>query len=474
MLHTYAASCLEHVQTLLSLRDLTLKKEMIIDTELGGTFYMPAHLIGIDEQDKMIKVSIIDENVDTDDYSNWTITLNILGDYEKTTAELPINIAELHGVPHNVYEKTFYSPKEGDYVGILKPAENEARWKMIKMNGLSANKDTKAMIEPKFSNGKFIKTYDEDHSIIRFNISPEIIDGFEMDLVVPNEYITNLATMNRGNLNSKLDHLLSLDLTFKKNEIVRFRENGVMGSGVVKNKLFNTYYVKNYKNNKIVKVKKDKLFKVNTGLNHPVTSANGNTVSELQFNPHYSIETIKALDAVAKLSSTEDFLELSKIEKVKVLVNFTIALIEYDMKLAESFHFASSFVVEEGKKFGPEVNFRGINFDHCLIAGSGVCRHLSPFLGMALRETGFKDVKIGVSESISFENPGHAWIEMQIDNVSYIVEPSFQDHTRKFLEGKEINNSEPTFFMSLESVRRRSDEFDRRHYLNPRNEFIHL
>lgn len=443
----------------------------MVETEIGNEFYIDANRLGIFNRKGLIKVKVLHDSEagkphNEIDIDNWTLTLQRVDIKSNKKYQIPVYIAEEYGVPISTAEKTYYKPLSGDYVGVLLPGSDE-KWPLIRF-GDEILQDKEMTMTPRLKNGVFVENIDEETAAIRFYNNPEF-SNFFYDLVVPRDNIVNLPTMNSGILMRRLSSFMKLKFSFKKGELVRYRKHGVISVGLIMSKASDRFIIKNSLTNKIEMAEVDQVFKWVKNANSPKTSGNTNEMTELRFHPHLSKDTIQALDAIGKLTSTEEFNSLSMIDQIKMIASFSVGLINYDMKVAKGFNFANKLDLEESIPFGPEQDYPGINFDFCITSGVGVCRHIAPFLAMALRESGFSKVSIVTSESVDTKDVGHAWVEIFLDGVRYVVDPSNQMYVEKYLLGDEVDENKAYFFMRFDSIKKRAGEFDLRHYLREGN-----
>lgn len=469
-----AGPCLDMLNQLMSSKNLTLNKEIIVDTSIGSEFYLSSKFLGLGEEQQHYKFQVVDEHFNDSSSREWLLEIKSMDLKISNQIKIPIGQIEDNAVPVINYEKKYYEPRTGDFVGIVLPYDKKEKWRMLSFDYRDVFADKK-FIPPRLKTGTFIESFDDEHSVVRFNLRPELDGELEMSLIVPNLHIANLPTMNAMILNKRIEHFFSLNFDFNLDERVRFRIDGRIYEGIIKENKKNTFVIKKLKKHKYFEINKDNVFKWNEQTPFPASSGYGNLVSELQYHPLESPETLRVLNAVAKLTSTSDYLQMKKIDQVKIITAFVMSLLEYDMKVVDMYSFGRGFVQNSQYQFGPEVKFPGMNFDYCITSGVGVCRHLSPLLAMALRESGFNNVRIGLSHSIGKKDIGHAWVELMLDNKWYIAEPSYHgDDVINFLKGKKINTDSPSFVMSLDSIRKRNDKFDQRHYLNVQNEYIRM
>lgn len=460
---------------LLISRKFTKSRELIVDAKLGTEFYLSHRHLGLSKtEDKYIKLKIVDESFGgTEDEPIWYLDLKSLDARVEKNFKITIDTIEEFGVPVVDFEKKYYQPVAGDFIGVLVPYNKDEKWELVEVSGKEVtSKNT--YINPRFKNGEFVKKIDENFSVVKFKTSPSIAGGYSFSLRVPNKNITNLSTMNALILNKRLEHFYRLQFDFQKDEMVRFRHNGRIYYGKIVEQEDGKFKIRNSKNKKKYIVSKENIFKEISGKETYFTSTEGNKASELFFDPRHSERTIDALNGVARLTSLKEFNELTDKDQVKIITAYVMTLVQYDMKVGNDFHFGEP-LFDEAIDSGDQLLRSGVNFDYCVVSGSGVCRHLAPLVAMALRESGFKDVKLGLSNPLKLTEPGHVWTEVMIDNKWYIAEPSYLGRDLiRFLRGNKIDETELSFFMSLDAIRKRKSVDDMKHYLNVNNDYIRM
>ncbi|MDB5038740.1 MAG: hypothetical protein JWQ35_2268 [Bacteriovoracaceae bacterium] len=193
-------------------------------------------------------------------------------------------------------------------------------------------------------------------------------------------------------------------LKFKTGEVVRVRNpQGFIFLGKISKKLRGNRFeisVKTAEGEKKIERSAEELSKFKDGDYYPMTVTwIPQSASESKWQPGGDLQ--KVLNAAARFTSTDEFVQASAREKLDLLVSFVRVFMGPHMVAAES------------DKFGFP------NIDTLFAPGMGCCRHKTQLLAMIMGELGYKiEVAVKHVEGLG----GHTWLIVDTEGKRFVLD----------------------------------------------------
>lgn len=284
--------------------------------------------------------------------------------------------------------------------------------------------------------GIFMAVQDSNNYVVRLKDK----NGVLVDIVAPKRDVYDLTMGTSARFDLTVSNFSNLQVQFKQNEAVRYRNSdGMISYGRFIKKDEGFVIIKN-QNGIFERISQESVFR--SIENARTTTYKAPWMLELE-KPSDSLK--KFLDGAGKLTSLPDFTRMSSEQKVISLMKYLRVFIRWS-------------------KGGMQAEDAGLtNFNKLLCTGAGVCRHLAPLLAATLNESGIPAVVVMRMET---ETKGHAWVEVVLPGKDgkqtyYIADPS---------------NENGTYFKSISEVTRIASEnkesFEYRFHAHPNKVYL--